>query len=386
MSDRLNVTYRLRCTEEDAAARALGIALEQSTELPAGAEPESLHTLGLPGRVEELAPAAGESGAFDARISYPVGLLSPANVAGVFNLLFGNSSLQQDVTLLDADLSAAASLLPAGPRFGIQGIRAATGAAAGPLTCTALKPVGLGPGELARLAGRFARAGIHLIKDDHGLVDQAYAPFKDRLRLCQQAVLEANRATGGQSLYVPHVCGLPHIMVQQLDACRRKQIKGVMIAPMLVGPAVFEWIVWEAHVRGLFVLAHPALSGGRMAPEFLLGSLFRLLGADGVIFVNHGGRFGAPPESCAALALNLRKAAEGRKPALPIPAGGMSTDRVAEIVRFYGPDVALLISGALYPADGGLDGRARTFVQTTAAAGALLPAAAPEAGEGTQRL
>jgi NAD(P)-dependent dehydrogenase (short-subunit alcohol dehydrogenase family) len=40
----------------------------------------------------------------------------------------------------------------------------------------------------------------------------------------------------------------------------------------------------------LAFLAHPSLAGARMAPVALLGRLFRALGADAVIFPNHGGR------------------------------------------------------------------------------------------------
>jgi hypothetical protein len=54
----------------------------------------------------------------------------------------------------------------------------------------------------------------------------------------------------------------------------------------------------------------------------------------------------------------------------------MTIDRVAEMVDFYGDDVALLISGALYPADAALDRRARAFVGATAHAAAEQYAAA----------
>jgi ribulose-bisphosphate carboxylase large chain len=146
---------------------------------------------------------------------------------------------------------------------------------------------------------------------------------------------------------------------------------------MVVGLPSFEAITHEAGAMGIAVVAHPALSGAvRMAPAFLLGRLYRLLGADAVIFVNHGGRFGTPPEQCRSLADGLRSPWQTLRPALPLPAGGMTIDRVAEMVDFYGDDVALLISGALYPADAALDRRARAFVGATAHAAAEQYAAA----------
>ena len=46
---------------------------------------------------------------------------------------------------------------------------------------------------------------------------------------------------------------------------------------------------------GMAVLAHPSLGGIRIAPELLFGKLYRLLGADAVIFTGYGGRFAYSP-------------------------------------------------------------------------------------------
>jgi ribulose-bisphosphate carboxylase large chain len=95
-------------------------------------------------------------------------------------------------------------------------------------------------------------------------------------------------------------------------------------------------------------LAHPAMGGAaRIAPPLLIGKLFRLFGADGVIFPHHGGRFGYSAATCAAIAQAARTAWHGIAPAMPIPAGGMSLDRLDEITKFYGPDIMVLIGGSL---------------------------------------
>ena len=246
------------------------------------------------------------------------------------------------------------------------------------LTCTALKPQGQSPEELAELAGTFARAGIDLIKDDHGLADQRSAPFGQRVAACQRAVTEANRRSGGSSRYAPSLVGGPHQVARQARQARDEGVEVVLVAPMLVGLAGFAELLDDREpagegLRGLAVLAHPALGGaGAMAAPLLFGKLFRLVGADAVIFTNHGGRFAVSPESCRALADNARRPWAGRRPSLPVPAGGMTPERVAELVDFYGHDVALLIGGALLQAgrDSGpeLERAARTFVDASRAA------------------
>jgi ribulose-bisphosphate carboxylase large chain len=85
----------------------------------------------------------------------------------------------------------------------------------------------------------------------------------------------------------------------------------------------------------------------QIAPALLLGKLFRLMGADAVVFPNHGGRFGYSPDTCRALARAALEDRDGLRRTVPVPAGGMTTDRVGEMLDFYGADVMLLIGGAL---------------------------------------
>jgi len=100
----------------------------------------------------------------------------------------------------------------------------------------------------------------------------------------------------------------------------------------------------------------------------LLGRLFRLFGADAVIFPNHGGRFSYPATVCQGIAHNSRAPWHGLRPALPVPAGGMSVERVPEIKREYGADTMLLIGGSLLMARERLGERCRDFVDSVAAA------------------
>jgi ribulose-bisphosphate carboxylase large chain len=119
-----------------------------------------------------------------------------------------------------------------------------------------------------------------------------------------------------------------------------------MIAPMIAGLSNFNRLVRE-HPQMAF-LAHPAMSGaGRINPALLLGKLFRVLGADAVVFPNYGGRFGYSPDTCRALAREALRNHDHLAPCVPVPAGGMVIGRVAEMLDFYGPDVMLLIGGAL---------------------------------------
>jgi ribulose-bisphosphate carboxylase large chain len=212
-------------------------------------------------------------------------------------------------------------------------------------TCSALKPQGVPPARLAELAAQFALGGIDFIKDDHGLADQAYSPFAERVAVISRALA----ATGRAACYVPSLSGDLDRMRRQIDAARAAGIDAVMIAPMLAGWANIQALLRHAPDTAFF--AHPTMGGGaRIVPELLIGKLFRLLGADAVIFPNHGGRFGYTPETCRRLAQQARETWDGIRPSVPVPAGGMTLERVPEMLDFYGPDAMLLIGGSLLAA------------------------------------
>ena len=83
-----------------------------------------------------------------------------------------------------------------------------------------------------------------------------------------------------------------------------------------------------------------------------------------MIYPSYGGRFAYSRELCADIARASRASWNGVQPALPVPAGGMSVERVDEMVRFYGADVMLLIGGSLLTAGDALLERTRAFVAT----------------------
>jgi ribulose-bisphosphate carboxylase large chain len=138
----------------------------------------------------------------------------------------------------------------------------------------------------------------------------------------------------------------------------------VLVAPTLIGMPVFHELVRE-HLD-VPVLAHPAYAGAaRVAPPLLLGKLFRMLGADAVIYPNYGGRFSYSETQCRDIAEALRGPLHDASAALPVPAGGMTVERVPELVRFYGTDAMLLIGGSLLVADDVL-ARTQSFVAAVA--------------------
>ncbi len=356
---RMAVLYHIRGEASSIEARAQAIAVEQSVEMPVSAIDDPFVLKEIVGRVEAIADVG--NGVFAVTISLAVATTG-GEAGQLLNMLFGNTSIHADVELHDVRLPPAMVGGFGGPNVGLGALRQRVGAEGRAMTCSALKPQGLPAWALADLAGRLARGGLDFVKDDHGLADQSYSPFEARARACAATVEEANAVSGNRTRYIPSLSGNLDQLRRQLDLCTEIGIDAVLIAPMIVGlPALHA--LTRRYPQMAF-LAHPALAGAsRIAPPLLLGKLFRLFGADAVIFPNHGGRFGYTSETCQALAEAVRAHWEGLRPGVPVPAGGMTLERVPEMLEFYGPDVMLLIGGGLLAARERLTDATAEFVE-----------------------
>jgi ribulose-bisphosphate carboxylase large chain len=116
-------------------------------------------------------------------------------------------------------------------------------------------------------------------------------------------------------------------------------------------------------------MAHPSFAGTvQLTPPALFGKLFRLFGADAVIFASYGGRFGSTRAESVQVATWLRQTWGPLRPALPVLGGGMRVARVPELVAAFGPDVVLLVGGNLLEAGAALVEHTRAFTEAVATA------------------
>lgn len=366
MQDPLRVVYRIRIPEgTSAAAHARDIAVEQTVEIPFDIIPQAVRDQHIPGRVAEIVPVDEAARVYDATIDYRPEITA-FSIPQFLNVVFGNISIKQHIRITRLSLPESLQQAFGGPRFGIEGVRAMIGVHGRPLTCSALKPMGLSSREFARLAGALTRGGIDLIKDDHGITDQPCSRFQDRVARCAEAIAEANQRTGARTLYFPTVCAPADRIAEQAGFAAAAGAAGVLVAPTLIGP---DWMRYLADTRDLAIMAHPAfagtLTGNRehgIAIDVLYGTLFRAFGADISIFPNWGGRFGFTRQECLDLAEALRRPDPVFNRAFPCPAGGMTLERVGEICEAFGPDSVLLIGGDLLKAGAQVEGAAKKFM------------------------
>lgn len=322
------------------------MTVEQTVEVPAACVPSPSQP--MVGTIERLERAGRAR--WRVTCSYAPAIVGDS-VPQLFNLLFGNISMLQGIRLVDVQLpDALLNRLP-GPAFGIEGLRELTRVRGRPLLCVSAKPIGLSSAELAKICYQFAAGGADVVKDDHGLASQESAPFGERLARCQEAVAEANERTGGRALYFPNLSRGVGELWEDLDYARSVGCRGVLLGPMFLGLDTVRAVAARGEVA---ILSHPSFAGALLqrrhgiAPEVLFGVLFRVIGSDGVLYPNAGGRFPISIASCRAINQRLRAPLGRMRPAFPVAGGGVDAERVPYWIRQYGNDTMFLVGSSLY--------------------------------------
>ncbi len=362
--DSLFVMYHLDATAGEVHALANSVLLEQTIETPVSVGLRYPFVRDeMMGEIVRL--DADPAGGYLAEMALPIHT-ARVDAAQFMNVIWGNVSLHPNVTLRDVVLPETVRAQFTGPRFGIAGMRERIGVHGRPVTCSAIKPVGLSLDEVVGICRTFAEAGLDYIKDDHYLADHPFCPFEDRVRTCQDAVDEVAARTGHRAVYVPNLSGTPSTVFRQAEQAQARGVGAVMVSAMLLGLPTFHELV-QQHLS-VPVLAHPSFMGTPKIAMPVLAKLLRLYGADAVIFVNYGGRFSYPPADCRTFAETLRMPWHNFAPSLPTPAGGMTVERAPELVEFFGVDTMLLIGGSLLEAGDDLLARSRSFQDAVKAA------------------
>jgi ribulose-bisphosphate carboxylase large chain len=366
--ERFQICYRLSGvqSEDEAYVKANEICVEQTVEFPTDLLPQGDICEQLVGHIESL--QRREKAIYEVTISYAVETAG-RELTQLLNVIFGNSSIKPGIRVESLELPESLSSIFAGPRFGRAGLRALLNAHDRPLLCTAIKPLGLSARQLADLAYKFALGGIDIIKDDHGLADQPFCPYRERVERCAESVARANRATGLRCIYMPNISTRTDRIVAHVQFAKQVGAGGLMLAPGLVGMDTLREIADDDAVA-LPIMSHPAFQGSFVtSPEngishyALYGQMMRLAGADAVIYPNYGGRFAFSYDECRQIVEGTQVMMGHIKSIFPTPGGGMSFEHIADMRELYGNDVIYLIGGGLHRHSGNIVENARFFSQ-----------------------
>ena len=363
--ERFTVVYHIVGDETSALEKAKIICLEQTVEVGDELVPDGFIRDHVVGQLEQL--TVFTPGIYAAKISYAIET-SAFELTQLLNVIFGNTSIKAGIKVHSLNLGDGILSRFSGSRFGIAGLRNIVGVFDKPLLCTALKPMGKSAAELATLAYDFALGGIDVIKDDHGLSNQPFCLYEERIKVCVEAVAKANQKTEKNCIYIPNITAPITEIVQRICYAKKMGAGGLLIAPGLTSFDTMHTLA-EDNAINLPLISHPAFLGAMVtSPEngfshaALFGQLQRLAGADASIYPNYGGRFGFSKEECHSIAISCQEKM-GHYPAIfPTPGGGMTLEKIPDMLALYGNDVMFLIGGALYSRSADLVENAQYFL------------------------
>jgi len=200
-NERFTVQYIITINDSRSIEEhASDITLEQTVEVPNDCIPEKHFEEGIIGIVENIQPNGSIPDQYVVSISYRTDI-TEFSIPQFFNVLFGNISLKNNIKISDITFAESFFSVFKGPNYGTEGIRKLIGIYGRALACSALKPMGLPIKELSKMAALLAKGGIDFIKDDHGISNQKFHPFKERVSRCQEAVEKVNAGRERKTLY-----------------------------------------------------------------------------------------------------------------------------------------------------------------------------------------
>lgn len=350
------ITYQVMVLEgEEIDQKIEDICLEQSVELPRRLLSGEIETkvVGEPTQRTQL-----KDNLYKVNVAFPLDNID-GDISQFLNILYGNISLQSGIRITGAEWKVLNDDLFGGPAFGIDGIRKKFEKPGGALSSTSLKPLGTDPEGIANLAYQFATGGLDLMKDDHGITNQKYAPFEERVKACVSAVQQAADETGHRSYYFAHITALASKCVDRYKQAVDLGADGVLLCPHIAGMETMHQLA-RLDID-LPIIAHPAFSGGLttnekqgLSPDFLYGQLWRALGADFVVYPNTAGRFSFSQEECHAINDSARTANVPFKKSFPMIGGGMKRSNIPHGLEAYGSDTVFLLGTSLYDHSAGL--------------------------------
>lgn len=350
MSPSFRITYHVTLYDgESIQSKIDALCLEQTVELPRSVISDAIYEqiVAKPIEITEYA-----DNIFQVVVAYPIVNIGN-EISQLLNILFGNVSLTPGVKIVDLEWDAISKVVLPGPMYGIPGVRKLLSIEKRGLTCTALKPLGFNSHQLAELAYDFATGGIDIIKDDHGLANQVYAPFDERVKRCTDAVRSGVESSGNSCWYVPNITAGGDELFRRYELAKEYGAGAVMIVPQLCCPDAMSGIAKKDD--SLPIMAHPAFSGAFVNDKshgfdkaFLYGSLWRAMGADFSIYANASGRFSFTMEECQLINSSCRTGESPYKSTFPTPGGGMQRQSIPKWLDLYGRDTVFLVGGSLY--------------------------------------
>ncbi|VVB66844.1 Ribulose bisphosphate carboxylase [Candidatus Norongarragalina meridionalis] len=325
----------------------------------------------MPPRMKKLMATAYDIRGNYVKVAYPLDLWEEGNAAqllsGAAGNIFGMKALK-NLRLVDISFPKKYVAGFPGPGQGIAGIRRALRVPKRPITGAVPKPkVGFSAKEHADIGFETWMGGFDLVKDDENLSSQPFNRFNDRVKYMTKARDRAERETGEKKDALINITAETEEMKRRAKLLHDNGWKYAMIDVVVAGTASVQTMRETLGDYGMAIHAHRAMHAAftrnpRHGMTMLfLAKLMRLVGVDEIHTGTAVGKLEGKRRDIMHIADCLREGsvrADGNdilaqewgsiKPALPVASGGLHPGLVPDVMRLYGNDCAILVSGGIH--------------------------------------
>ncbi len=343
----------------------------------------------LPPRMKKLMATVYRIEGNFVEISYPRELWEDGNapqlLSGIAGNIFGMKALK-NLRLIDASIPEDYLKGIKGPKYGVNGLRALLEVKKRPLTGAVPKPkIGFSAKEHAEIAYETWMGGFDLTKDDENLTSTPFNRFEERVRLMTKLRDKAERETGDVKDALLNITGETNEMIRKAKMLHNYGWRCCMIDVVTTGTASVQTLRDECGDLNLAIHAHRAMHAAfdrnpkHGMTMYFLAKMMRMIGVDEIHVGTAVGKLVGSRDEVRGIADMLRETevSKGKsmldqkwgntKPCMPVSSGGLHPGLVPDVMKLFGNDFTLLVSGGIHGHPKGTRAGAKAAMQAVEA-------------------
>lgn len=345
----------------------------------------------LPPRMKKLMATAFELKGNYVKIAYPLDLWEPGNapqlLSGIAGNIFGMKALR-NLRLIDVTFPKSYLSHFKGPYHGTDRIRKMMKVNKRPLTGAVPKPkIGFSAAEHAQIGFETWMGGFDFVKDDENLTSTSFNNFFERVKLMTKLRDNAEKLTGDVKDAYINITSSTDEMKRRAKVLHDADWKYCMIDVVVSGTAAVQTMRDYCSDLGLAIHAHRAMHASfdrnpkhGITMQFL-AKMMRLIGVTQLHAGTAVGKLVGDKHEVLTVANVLRQKRVKEdygmalaqdwyyiKPAFPVSSGGLHPGLVPDVMKIFGNECVILVSGGIHGHPKGTRSGAKATMQAIEAA------------------
>ena len=325
----------------------------------------------IPRRMKNLQATAFEINENYVKVAYPLDLWelgnAPQLLSGIAGNIFGMKALN-NLRLIDASFPEKYIKSFKGPSHGIQGIRKMFKVYDRPILGAVPKPkIGFSSKEHSDIGFETWMGGFDLVKDDENLTSTKFNNFYERVKLMAKLRDKAEKLTGEKKDALINITAETKEMEKRAKFLHDYGWRYAMIDVVTSGFASVQTLRETLGDYKMAIHAHRAMHAAfdknpkhGISMQFL-AKLMRLIGVDQIHAGTAVGKLVGTKHEVLDIANTLRSKKLNEefphllnqnwhhiKSVFPVSSGGLHPGLVPDVIKIFGDDICLLVSGGIH--------------------------------------